>query len=105
MTSDPSDVSANGALLRRSLLAACQQGHMDVVRLLVHRYGADVQDCNSHNQEFAVISKLPLYAAAQAGKRSPQEGSRLRPAGFLVTGSGLISCLLNMTDRSTPVVA
>ncbi|XP_024117548.1 leucine-rich repeat serine/threonine-protein kinase 1 isoform X3 [Oryzias melastigma] len=61
------DVSANGALLRRSLLAACQQGHMDVVRLLVHRYGADVQDCNSHNQEFAVISKLPLYAAAQAG--------------------------------------
>ncbi|RVE74987.1 hypothetical protein OJAV_G00027490 [Oryzias javanicus] len=61
------DVSANGALLRRSLLAACRRGHMDVVRLLVHRYGADVQDCNSHNQEFAVISKFPLYAAAQAG--------------------------------------
>lgn len=65
---DPSDVSVNSALLRCSLLAACQQGHMDVVQLLVRGYGVDVQDCNSNNEEFAVISKLPLYAAAQAGK-------------------------------------
>uniref|UniRef100_A0A3P9J7W9 non-specific serine/threonine protein kinase n=1 Tax=Oryzias latipes TaxID=8090 RepID=A0A3P9J7W9_ORYLA len=61
------DVSVNSALLRCSLLAACQQGHMDVVQLLVRGYGVDVQDCNSNNEEFAVISKLPLYAAAQAG--------------------------------------
>ncbi|KAF7666866.1 hypothetical protein LDENG_00091190 [Lucifuga dentata] len=64
--------SASGPCLRRDLLnwmlaAACQRGHLDVVRLLVHGYDADAKDCAIHSEEFAVITGLPLYAAAQAG--------------------------------------
>ncbi|XP_029982243.1 leucine-rich repeat serine/threonine-protein kinase 1-like [Sphaeramia orbicularis] len=55
-------------LLNWMLATSCQQGHMDVVRLLVHNYDADAKDCGSHSEEFAVITGLPLYAAAQAGE-------------------------------------
>uniref|UniRef100_A0A3B3UX17 non-specific serine/threonine protein kinase n=1 Tax=Poecilia latipinna TaxID=48699 RepID=A0A3B3UX17_9TELE len=48
------------------LATACQQGHLDVVRLLVHCYDADVKDFAIHSDEFAVLCGLPLYAAAQA---------------------------------------
>lgn len=63
----------SGPLLRRDLLnwmlaTSCQKGHLDLVRLLVHRYGADAKDCATHSDEFAVITGLPLYAAAQASK-------------------------------------
>lgn len=65
--------SLPGPCLRRDLLnwmlaTSCQQGHLDVVRLLVHSYNANVRDCAIHSDDFAVISGLPLYAAAQAGK-------------------------------------
>ncbi|XP_029977672.1 leucine-rich repeat serine/threonine-protein kinase 1-like isoform X3 [Sphaeramia orbicularis] len=56
-------------LLNWMLATSCQQGHMDVVRLLVHNYDADAKDCGSHSEEFAVITGLPLYAAAQAGNQ------------------------------------
>uniref|UniRef100_A0A3Q2CNU6 non-specific serine/threonine protein kinase n=1 Tax=Cyprinodon variegatus TaxID=28743 RepID=A0A3Q2CNU6_CYPVA len=48
------------------LATACQQGHLEVVRLLVHSYEADVKDFAIHSNEFAVLCGLPLYAAAQA---------------------------------------
>lgn len=57
-----------GDLLNWMLATACQQGHLDVVRLLVQGYGADAKDCAIHSNEFAVITGLPLYAAARAGK-------------------------------------
>ena len=50
------------------LATSCQQGQLDVVRLLVHGYAADTKDCAVHSDEFAVITGLPLYAAAQAGR-------------------------------------
>ncbi|XP_074480599.1 leucine-rich repeat serine/threonine-protein kinase 1 isoform X2 [Sebastes fasciatus] len=64
--------SIPGPCLRRDLLnwmlaTSCQQGHLDVVRLLVHSYDADAKDCAIHSDEFAVITGLPLYAAARAG--------------------------------------
>lgn len=49
------------------LATACQRGHVEVVKLLVHTYNADTEDCAVHSGEFAIISGLPLYAAAQAG--------------------------------------
>lgn len=56
-------------LLNWMLATSCQQGHLDVVRLLVHSYHANVKDCAIHSDDFAVISGLPVYAAAQAGKQ------------------------------------
>ncbi|XP_029946629.1 leucine-rich repeat serine/threonine-protein kinase 1 isoform X3 [Salarias fasciatus] len=62
--------SIPGPCLRRDLLnwmlaTSCQRGHLEVVRLLVCSYEADVKDCSIHSDEFAVITGLPLYAAAQ----------------------------------------
>ncbi|KAJ8247618.1 hypothetical protein GJAV_G00248350 [Gymnothorax javanicus] len=54
-------------LLNWMLASACQRGHLEVVRLLVRNYSADAEGCAIHNDQFAVISGLPLYAAAQAG--------------------------------------
>lgn len=51
------------------LATSCQQGHLDVVRLLVHSYNADAKDCAIHSDEFPVVSGLPLYAAAEAGTK------------------------------------
>lgn len=39
-----------------------------MVQLLVQHYDADVTDCAVHSDDFAVVSSLPLYAAAQAGQ-------------------------------------
>lgn len=74
--------SLPGPCLRRDLLnwmlaTSCQQGHVDVVRVLVHSYNADVKDCAIHSNEFAIITGLPLYAAARAG-REPLVHSRQR---------------------------
>lgn len=52
------------------LATACQHGHLDVVRLLVQSYDADVKDFAIHSDEFAVLCGLPLYAAAQASKNT-----------------------------------
>ncbi|XP_054916004.1 leucine-rich repeat serine/threonine-protein kinase 1 isoform X2 [Poeciliopsis prolifica] len=59
-------VSLKRDLVNCLLATACQQGHLDVVRLLVHSYNADVKDFAIHSDEFAVLCGLPLYAAAQA---------------------------------------
>ncbi|XP_042617266.1 leucine-rich repeat serine/threonine-protein kinase 1-like [Cyprinus carpio] len=56
-------------LLNWMLATACQQGHVEVVKLLVHTYNADTEDCAVHSGEFAIISGLPLYAAAQAANK------------------------------------
>lgn len=54
-------------LLNWMLATACQQGHLEVVKLLVLSYQADAEDCALHSDEFPVITGLPLYAAARAG--------------------------------------
>jgi hypothetical protein len=56
-------------LLNWMLVSACQQGHLEVVRMLVQGYHADAEDCAIHQEEFAVITGLPLYAAARAGRQ------------------------------------
>uniref|UniRef100_A0A674AEA6 non-specific serine/threonine protein kinase n=1 Tax=Salmo trutta TaxID=8032 RepID=A0A674AEA6_SALTR len=56
-------------LLNWMLVSACQQGHLEVVRMLVQDYHADAEDCAIHQEEFAVITGLPLYAAARAGRQ------------------------------------
>jgi hypothetical protein len=63
------------------LATACRRGHLDVVRLLVHAYNADARDCGIHSDEFAVITGLPLYAAAQAGKTYCHLEASWRPSG------------------------
>ncbi|XP_063044904.1 leucine-rich repeat serine/threonine-protein kinase 1 isoform X2 [Engraulis encrasicolus] len=54
-------------LLNWMLATACQQGQLEVVRLLVLGYQADAEDCAIRHNDFAVITGLPLYAAARAG--------------------------------------
>ncbi|TSK53838.1 Leucine-rich repeat serine/threonine-protein kinase 1 [Bagarius yarrelli] len=56
-------------LLNWMLATACQQGHLEVVKLLVVNYQADTEDFALHSDEFAVITGLPLYAAARAGNK------------------------------------
>ncbi|XP_034413570.1 leucine-rich repeat serine/threonine-protein kinase 1 isoform X4 [Cyclopterus lumpus] len=79
--------SIPGPCLRRDLLnwmlaTSCQQGHLDVVQLLVHDYDADAKDCAIHNDEFAVITGLPLYAAARAGNEEIARFLLQNGAGF-----------------------
>uniref|UniRef100_A0A8C9V6H9 non-specific serine/threonine protein kinase n=1 Tax=Scleropages formosus TaxID=113540 RepID=A0A8C9V6H9_SCLFO len=54
-------------LLNWMLAIACEQGHLEVVMLLVHSYQADTEGCARRASEFAIITDLPLYAAARAG--------------------------------------
>lgn len=63
-------------LLNSMLATSCQEGHLDVVRLLVQSYDADAKDCAIHSDEFAVITGLPLYAASQASKDILTQESR-----------------------------
>uniref|UniRef100_A0A3B4UE03 non-specific serine/threonine protein kinase n=2 Tax=Seriola dumerili TaxID=41447 RepID=A0A3B4UE03_SERDU len=79
--------SIPGPCLRRDLLnwmlaTSCQQGHLDVVRLLVHGYDADAKDCAIHSDEFPVVSGLPLYAAAQSGNEEIARFLLQNGAGF-----------------------
>uniref|UniRef100_A0A3B5BEW0 non-specific serine/threonine protein kinase n=1 Tax=Stegastes partitus TaxID=144197 RepID=A0A3B5BEW0_9TELE len=79
--------SIPGPCLKRDLLnwmlaTSCQQGHLDVVRLLVHSYDADAKDCSIHSDEFAVITGLPLYAAAQANNEEIAHFLMKNGAGF-----------------------
>ncbi|XP_024859338.2 leucine-rich repeat serine/threonine-protein kinase 1-like [Kryptolebias marmoratus] len=64
------------------LATSCQQGHLDVVRLLVWDYDADVKDFAVHSDEFAVITGQPLYAAAQAGNEEIAHFLLENGAGF-----------------------
>ncbi|XP_044045411.1 leucine-rich repeat serine/threonine-protein kinase 1 isoform X2 [Siniperca chuatsi] len=79
--------SIPGPCLRRDLLnwmlaTSCQHGHLDVVRLLVHGYNADAKDCAILSDEFAVITGLPLYAAARAGNEEIAHFLLQNGAGF-----------------------
>ncbi|XP_059205698.1 leucine-rich repeat serine/threonine-protein kinase 1 [Centropristis striata] len=79
--------SVPGPCLRRDLLnwmlaTSCQEGHLDVVRLLVHSYDADAKDCAIHSDEFAVITGLPLYAAARADNEEIARFLLQNGAGF-----------------------
>ncbi|KAF1392492.1 hypothetical protein PFLUV_G00028510 [Perca fluviatilis] len=71
-----------GDLLNWMLATSCQQGHLDVVRLLVHGYDVDAKDCAIHSDEFAVITGLPLYAAARAGNEEIARFLLQNGAGF-----------------------
>ncbi|KAM8762163.1 leucine-rich repeat serine/threonine-protein kinase 1 [Acanthopagrus schlegelii] len=79
--------SIPGPCLRRDLLnwmlaTSCEQGHLDVVQLLVQSYDADAKDCAIHSDEFAVINGLPLYAAARAGNEEIAQFLLQNGAGF-----------------------
>ncbi|KAL6112664.1 lrrk1 [Pungitius sinensis] len=79
--------SIPGPCLRRDLLnwmlaTSCQQGHLDVVRQLVLSYNADAKDCAVHSDQFAVITGLPLYAAAEAGNEDIAHFLLQNGAGF-----------------------
>ncbi|GAB1292192.1 Leucine-rich repeat serine/threonine-protein kinase 1 [Apodemus speciosus] len=54
-------------LLNWMLALACQQGHLEVVKLLVLTHGADPENYAVRKNEFPVIVRLPLYAAIKAG--------------------------------------
>ncbi|CAF95958.1 unnamed protein product, partial [Tetraodon nigroviridis] len=69
-------------LLNWMLAKSCQHGHLDVVRLLVQRYHADVRDFAIHSDDFAVINGLPLYAAAQADNEAVAQFLLQNGAGF-----------------------
>lgn len=69
-------------LLNWMLATSCEQGHLDMVRLLVHGYDADVKDCAIHSDEFAIITGLPLYAAARAGNEEIANFLLQKGAGF-----------------------
>ncbi|XP_035387696.1 leucine-rich repeat serine/threonine-protein kinase 1 isoform X1 [Electrophorus electricus] len=56
-------------LLNWILATACQRGHFEVVKLLVLGYQADTDECGARIDDFAVITGLPLYAAARAGNK------------------------------------
>ncbi|TRY84280.1 hypothetical protein DNTS_013412 [Danionella cerebrum] len=56
-------------LLNWMLATACQQGHMEVVKLLIQVYGADADCCAVHSGDFPLITGFPLYATAQAGNQ------------------------------------
>ncbi|XP_038602280.1 leucine-rich repeat serine/threonine-protein kinase 1 isoform X2 [Tachyglossus aculeatus] len=60
------DPCSSQRLLNWMLAIACQQGHLDVVRLLVLSYSADPETCAVRKNEFPVILRLPLYAAIKA---------------------------------------
>ncbi|XP_053128852.1 leucine-rich repeat serine/threonine-protein kinase 1 isoform X2 [Hemicordylus capensis] len=55
------------SLLNWMLAIACQQGHLEVVKLLVLTYNADPDSCAVRKNEFPNLSRLPLYAAVKAG--------------------------------------
>ncbi|XP_036399603.1 leucine-rich repeat serine/threonine-protein kinase 1 isoform X1 [Megalops cyprinoides] len=69
-------------LLNWMLATACQRGHLEVAKLLVQGYQADAEDCAIRNDNFAVITGLPLYAAARAGNEEISSFLLRNGAGF-----------------------
>ncbi|XP_062998254.1 leucine-rich repeat serine/threonine-protein kinase 1 [Elgaria multicarinata webbii] len=49
------------------LAIACQQGHLELVKLLVLTYKADPDSYAVRKNEFPVLVRLPLYAAIKGG--------------------------------------
>ncbi|KAH0620056.1 hypothetical protein JD844_014594 [Phrynosoma platyrhinos] len=54
-------------LLNWMLAIACQQGHLELVKLLVLTYKADPDSCAVRKNEFPALIRLPLYAAIKSG--------------------------------------
>ncbi|XP_068169115.1 leucine-rich repeat serine/threonine-protein kinase 1 isoform X2 [Antennarius striatus] len=69
-------------LLNQMLATSCQQGHLEVAQLLVHNYSVNTRDCSIHSNDFAVITGLPLYAAATAGNEEIAQFLLQNGAGF-----------------------
>uniref|UniRef100_UPI00398E8825 leucine-rich repeat serine/threonine-protein kinase 1 n=1 Tax=Pristiophorus japonicus TaxID=55135 RepID=UPI00398E8825 len=54
-------------LLSWMLAAACRQGHLGTVRVLVLAYKAETDSCGMKTQDHPIITGQPLYAAMKAG--------------------------------------
>ncbi|MGH0161716.1 UNVERIFIED_CONTAM: hypothetical protein FKN15_041666 [Acipenser sinensis] len=80
----------NKDLLNWMLAKACQQGHVDIVKLLVLNYKADTENCAIRSNDFAVITGVPLYAAAKAGNEEI--------AAFLLQ-NGSVFCSYTLMDH------
>ncbi|XP_078386621.1 leucine-rich repeat serine/threonine-protein kinase 1 [Cetorhinus maximus] len=76
-------LSVNKDLLNWMLAAACKQGHLDVVRLLVHVYKAETDSCGMKTGDHPIITGQPLYAAMKAGSEEI--------AGFLLDNGASFS--------------
>uniref|UniRef100_A0ABM5EYR3 non-specific serine/threonine protein kinase n=2 Tax=Pogona vitticeps TaxID=103695 RepID=A0ABM5EYR3_9SAUR len=74
-------------LLNWMLAVACQQGHLEMVKLLVLTYKADLDSCAVRNNEFPALIRLPLYAAIKAGHEEVA-------AFLLANGSSFCSYIL-----------
>ncbi|GCB63678.1 hypothetical protein scyTo_0014663, partial [Scyliorhinus torazame] len=70
-------------LLNWMLAAACKQGHLDVVRLLVRVYKAETDSCGMKVQDHPIITGQPLYAAMKTGSEEI--------AGFLLENGACFS--------------
>ncbi|XP_067873774.1 leucine-rich repeat serine/threonine-protein kinase 1 isoform X2 [Heterodontus francisci] len=70
-------------LLSCMLAAACKQGHLDTVKLLVLVYKAETDSCGMKTQDHPIITGQPLYAAMKAGNEEI--------AGFLLDNGALFS--------------
>ncbi|XP_041074773.1 leucine-rich repeat serine/threonine-protein kinase 1-like isoform X1 [Polyodon spathula] len=77
-------------LLNWMLAKACQQGHLAIVKLLVLNYKADTENCAIRSNDFAVITGVPLYAAAKAGNEEI--------AAFLLK-NGSVFCSYTLMDH------
>lgn len=82
-------------LLSWMLTTACEQGHLEVVKLLVYGYQADPEGCGIRSNEFAVITGLPLYAAARAG------GWGLARPGLQIYGRISSGCLRSVAGPAS----
>ncbi|XP_067827754.1 leucine-rich repeat serine/threonine-protein kinase 1 [Heptranchias perlo] len=70
------DSCTNKDLLSWMLAAACKQGHLGIVRLLVFAYKAETNSCGMKAQDHPIITGQPLYAAMKTGN--------VEIAGFLL---------------------
>ncbi|XP_064422034.1 leucine-rich repeat serine/threonine-protein kinase 1 [Latimeria chalumnae] len=83
-----SDLSISKELLNWMLAVACQQGHLDLVKLLVLTYKADPESCAVRKNDFPVITGLPLYAAVKTGNEEI--------AAFLIQNGAIFSSYILM---------
>ncbi|XP_060709344.1 leucine-rich repeat serine/threonine-protein kinase 1 isoform X1 [Hemiscyllium ocellatum] len=68
-----SDLCVDKDLLSWMLAVSCEQGHLDVVRLLVLVYKAETDSCGVKTQDHPIITGQPLYAAMKAGNEEIAE--------------------------------
>nr|XP_028561642.1 leucine-rich repeat serine/threonine-protein kinase 1 isoform X1 [Podarcis muralis]XP_028561643.1 leucine-rich repeat serine/threonine-protein kinase 1 isoform X1 [Podarcis muralis] len=80
-------------LLNWMLAIACQQGHLDIAKLLVLTYKADPDSYALRKNEFAALTRLPLYAAMKAGHE--------KVAAFLLENGSFFSSYVLVDCPST----